>query len=681
MRRNNLFRTIIIAVSLVWGAYELYPTFRLTQIKKQAQEKTATLAKMSELPLETIQDALNRAALDATLQEELDGRSQDSLQAVLQGAKSLTELHEQVVKLEPEAIRLGLDLQGGTYLVYEVDLVKMFVDQAKNKDQRLNELMARVQQAIRQPNVDFFDVLKSTFEDADIRLSRYWGSRAETDAKILDDLRKEAEDGVDRNLEILRNRIDQFGVSEPSITKQGDRRIVVELAGIQSVDRAKGVIGKTALLEFKLEKDPEVTQDVLAKIDTWMKGNLRTGALPLTADSTQVDTARKESEAPIHELFGTSVVVGDSGKAANDSSVLIDEGVLKDNPFYSLLRRSGRGVSVPKQNYRAVERILNTPAVQEIMRNADAQFLWSSRTFSEDDFEYYVLYLTKREAELTGDKIADARPDIGGGSSLTSAGQPIVNMRMNAEGTKIFSRITGANVNKNMSIVLDNRVASSPRINERIPSGSAYIEGMKDFEEAKDLSTVLRAGALRAPMEVIEERTVGPSLGQDSITQGTRAALIGLALVILFMAVYYKLSGVLADIALIVNLFLLMSFMAVFKATLTLPGIAGIILTIGMAVDANVLIFERIREELRSKKTVLLAIKEGYDRAFWTIFDANITTILTALVLYQFGTGPIRGFAVTLIFGIAVSMFTAIVMTRVVYDFVSTRWTLKTLSI
>jgi preprotein translocase subunit SecD len=681
MRRNNLFRTIIIAVSLVWGAYELYPTFRLTQIKKQAQEKTATLAKMSELPLETIQDALNRAALDATLQEELDGRSQDSLQAVLQGAKSLTELHEQVVKLEPEAIRLGLDLQGGTYLVYEVDLVKMFVDQAKNKDQRLNELMARVQQAIRQPNVDFFDVLKSTFEDADIRLSRYWGSRAETDAKILDDLRKEAEDGVDRNLEILRNRIDQFGVSEPSITKQGDRRIVVELAGIQSVDRAKGVIGKTALLEFKLEKDPEVTQDVLAKIDTWMKGSLRTGALPLTADSTQVDTARKESEAPIHELFGTSVVVGDSGKAANDSSVLIDEGVLKDNPFYSLLRRSGRGVSVPKQNYRAVERILNTPAVQEIMRNADAQFLWSSRTFSEDDFEYYVLYLTKREAELTGDKIADARPDIGGGSSLTSAGQPIVNMRMNAEGTKIFSRITGANVNKNMSIVLDNRVASSPRINERIPSGSAYIEGMKDFEEAKDLSTVLRAGALRAPMEVIEERTVGPSLGQDSITQGTRAALIGLALVILFMAVYYKLSGVLADIALIVNLFLLMSFMAVFKATLTLPGIAGIILTIGMAVDANVLIFERIREELRSKKTVLLAIKEGYDRAFWTIFDANITTILTALVLYQFGTGPIRGFAVTLIFGIAVSMFTAIVMTRVVYDFVSTRWTLKTLSI
>ncbi len=682
MRRNNLFRTIIIAVSLVWGAYELYPTLRLNQIKKQTQDKTVMLAKISGLPVETIQDALNRAALDATLQEALDGRPEDSLPAVWQEAKSLTELHEQMVKLEPEAIRLGLDLQGGTYLVYEVDLVKMFIDQAKNKDQRLNELMAQVKQAIRQPNVDFFDVLKSTFEDADLRLSRYWGSRAETDAKILDDLRKEAEDGVDRNLEILRNRIDQFGVSEPSIAKQGDRRIVVELAGIQSVDRAKGVIGKTALLEFRLEKDPEVTQDVLAKIDTWMKGSLKTGALPLTAaDSTQPDTAREGSEVPIHELFGTSVVVGDSGKAVKDSSVLIDEGVLKDNPFYSLLRRSGRGVSVPKQNYRAVERILNTPAVQEILRSADAQFLWSSRTFTEDDFEYYVLYLTKREAELTGDKIADARPDIGGGSNMTSAGQPIVNMRMNAEGTKIFSRITGANVNKNMSIVLDNRVASSPRINERIPGGSAYIEGMKDFEEAKDLSTVLRAGALRAPMKVIEERTVGPSLGQDSITQGTRAALIGLALVILFMAIYYKLSGVLADIALIVNLFLLMSFMAVFKATLTLPGIAGIILTIGMAVDANVLIFERIREELRNKKTVLLAIREGYDRAFWTIFDANITTILTALVLYQFGTGPIRGFAVTLIFGIAVSMFTAIVMTRVVYDFVSTRWTLKTLSI
>jgi preprotein translocase subunit SecD len=686
MRRNNLLRTIIIAASLIWAGYELYPTLRVSQLKKDTSAKITSLARSSGLGAGAINDALNQVALEARLQQAFGGRSEDSLKLAQQQAKSLIALHEQVVSLERKAIKRGLDLQGGTYLVYEVNLAKMFTEQAKNKDQRFTQLMVEVEAAAEQPNIDFFEALKATFDAAGVKLSRYWGSRADTDAKILDTMRKEAEDGVDRNLEILRNRIDQFGVSEPSITKQGDRRIVVELAGIQSVARAKDIIGKTALLEFKLEKDPEVTQDVLAKINTWMKGSLKKENLALTnGDTTRTDTSaahvRKDTEVAVDDIFGTSVLVGDSGKTGSDSTVLVDQEVFQENPFYSLIGGSGRDVAVPVKNYRTVERIINAPEVQDILRTADAQFLWSNRTFERGDQEYYFLYLAKRDAELTGDKIADARTSIGGGSSLTAAGQAVVSMRLNSEGAKIFARVTGANVNKRMPIVLDNRVASAPNINERIPSGSAYIEGMADINEANDLAIVLRAGALRAPMEVIEERTVGPSLGQDSIQQGTRAALIGMALVIVFMVVYYKLSGLLADVALLVNLVLLMACMAFLGATLTLPGIAGIILTIGMAVDANVLIFERIREELRTGKTVRAAIEAGYDRAFWTIFDANLTTVLTALVLYQFGTGPIRGFAVTLTFGLVASMFTSIVMTRVVYDFIASRRTLKTLSI
>ncbi len=686
MRRNNLLRTILIVASLLWAGYELYPTLRVSQLKNQISEKAQTLAHASSLQLEAVTDALNQGTLDGLVQQAFAGRSPDSLQKVQQEVTALIALNDDVTRLEAGALRLGLDLQGGTYLVYEVDLVKMFSDLAKNKDQRFNELIAQVGKASREPNADFFDVLQTTFETSSVKLSRYWGSRAETDVKILDDMRKEAEDGVQRNLEILRNRIDQFGVSEPNIAAQGNRRIVVELAGIQSVERAKNIIGKTALLEFKLEKDPEVAQDVFAKINTWMKGTLKNTRPDLAnGDTTKTDTsasrARQDTEVAVDDIFGTSVVVSDSGKAGEDSTVLVDKDVFQDDPFYSLLAGSGRDVAVPVKNYRTVDRIINTQEVQEIVRNADAQFLWSKETFKRGEQEYYFLYLAKREPELTGEKISDARTEIGGGSSMTAAGQAVVSMRLNSDGAKIFARVTGANVNKRMPIVLDNRVASAPNINERIPSGSAYIEGMGDINEANDLAIVLRAGALRAPMEVIEERTVGPSLGQDSITEGTRAALIGLTLVLVFMLVYYKLSGLLANAALVINMLLLMASMAFLGATMTLPGIAGIILSLGMAVDANVLIFERIREELRTGKTVRAAVDAGYDRAFWTIFDSNLTTVLSALVLYQFGTGPIRGFAVTLIFGLLASMFTAIVMTRVVFDYFLNRRTLKTLSI
>ena len=277
--------------------------------------------------------------------------------------------------------------------------------------------------------------------------------------------------------------------------------------------------------------------------------------------------------------------------------------------------------------------------------------------------------------------LSDASVQISGGGSSLNAGSPYVSMELNNEGARIFSKVTGMNVGRQLAIVLDGKVASAPTIQVKITTGSAMIEGQFSMDEAKDLALILRAGALPAPLYSITENTVGPSLGRDSIRKGSNSALIGLLLVVLFMVVYYRLSGLVADFALLLNIVFVFAVMAGFHATLTLPGIAGIILTVGMAVDANVLIFERIREELASGKTVRSAIDAGYNRAFTTILDANITTLITAVVLYSFGTGPIKGFALTLSIGIIASMFTAIVVTRLIFDIVTSRYAVKKLSI
>ncbi|MDZ7343327.1 MAG: protein translocase subunit SecD, partial [candidate division KSB1 bacterium] len=374
-----------------------------------------------------------------------------------------------------------------------------------------------------------------------------------------------------------------------------------------------------------------------------------------------------------------SIVPSDTQHLAQDS-VRVDKEIFAENPFLSLLRNVNNRVSVPADNYRAVERILNSPEVQKVIP-ADAKFAWSNKPEKVADTEYYTLYLLKKEAELTGAMLNDAQATIASGAGMTRQGEWVVSMQMNSEGTKVFSRVTGANVNKQLAIVLDGKVVMAPNIREKIPSGTAQIEGNMGANEAKDLAIVLRAGSLQAPMQVIAEHTVGPSLGRDSITKGQLSAVIGFVFVILFMVFYYKLSGLVATVALLFNVVIVMAALAFFKATLTLPGVAGIILTIGMAVDANVLIFERIREELRHGKTVRTAIDLGYSRAFLTIVDANLTTLLTALVLYQFGTGPIRGFAVTLSIGIIASMFTAIVVTRVIFDYFTSRRQLARLSI
>jgi preprotein translocase subunit SecD len=344
-------------------------------------------------------------------------------------------------------------------------------------------------------------------------------------------------------------------------------------------------------------------------------------------------------------------------------------------------------IAVPQENVRTIRDFLADPAVRNQIPDG-VQFLWSAKPEAAGDGNLYsLLYIIKSSAELTGSALADARVDIsGGGDNPGAAGQPVVSLSLKRTGARTFSRVTGANIQKRLAIVLDDKIYMAPVIRSKIPNGRAVIEGTASVEEANDLAIVLRAGALPTSVVIAEERTVGPSLGRDSIEKGTNSTLIGALLTVLFMGIYYRGSGWIANLALLLNLFLLMAGLAVFGAaglgaSLSLPGIAGIALTIGMAVDANVLIFERIREELATGKTIYNAVSAGYERAFVTILDSNLTTLIAGLVLLQFGTGPVRGFAVTLCIGLVVNLFTAVLVTRLIYDWYLSSRNVSSLSI
>jgi preprotein translocase subunit SecD len=383
------------------------------------------------------------------------------------------------------------------------------------------------------------------------------------------------QNAVSQGLETIRNRVDQFGVSEPTIQAQGERRILVQLPGIKDADRAIKLIGKTARLDFKLVDESVSSQTAL------------NGAIP---EGDEILYKREEN---------------------------VETGEVTKTPF-----------------------------------------------------------LVKKRTVLTGETLsgAEVRYD-------SDFNEPYVAITFNSIGAMIFQEVTRANVKKRLAIVLDDNVYSAPVIQEEIAGGRAQITGQFTTEEARDLAIILRAGALPAPVVILENRTVGPSLGKDSIEQGVRSILLGGLLVIIFIPIYYKLSGVVAVTALMLNLVLLLGALAYFGAALTLPGIAGMLLTVGMAIDANVLIFERIREEIRVGKTVRAAIEAGYAKALSTIVDANITTFIAAVVLFQFGTGPIKGFAITLCIGIAASMFTAVFVSRAIFDSFMSRKKIANLSI
>ncbi len=594
--------------------------------------------------------------------------------------------------LQEKALKLGLDLQGGMHVVMEVNIPKLVENIASNKT-LLYDALAAAETRAENDDIEYLDALLLEANERNIRLARHFIDYGIENSEIISALEDEADDAVNRALEVIRNRVDQFGVSEPTILKQGSNRIIVELAGVQDPERARNLIRQTALLEFSLLKEPDVVQAVITRIDNVLK-SIRTGidldSLVTLAESTAdtTDTTltvlaeSKDKSISVDEIFG--VTTNESISAGSKGSVIVDEQIFEDRPFSALLRNIGGDIGVPAENVKAVRRILALEEVKAALP-ADMKIIWSN---NKRDFggrglpseTYNVLYAVNREPGLTGDVVTSASANFGGGASSAS-GQPVVYLNMNSEGARAWSRLTGANINKRVAIILDDKVHSAPVIRSKIPSGNTIIEGMNSINEAKDLSIILRAGALPAPMEVIEERTIGPTLGRDSIEKGTNAALIGFALVMIFMVLYYRMSGLLANFALLLNLIFVLAIMTTMRATLTLPGIAGLILTIGMSVDANVLIFERIKEELRKGKTVRSAIDAGYSRALTTIIDANVTTILAALVLFQFGTGPIKGFAVTLFWGILASMLTAIFITRTIYAYVTDRFEVTKLSI
>ena len=504
-----------------------------------------------------------------------------------------TQLPSWYSKIIPsEKIHLGLDLQGGMHLILEVEAekaIESYVERIRNdlrddlkgngipfgklEREKNNQIVLEVsgnreklERLLSQRYAIMRELSSSPLEQG------IWRVVLVLDSRQAEQVKKNA---IDQALETIRNRIDQFGVSEPEITLQGTDRILIQLPGVRDPQRAINLIGRTALLEFKLV-------DEEGDLEAALKGDLPEGDIILYQRSVDPKTG----------------------------------GVRK------------------------------------------------------------IPYLLKEKTLMTGEYLKDARVAID-----TQFNEPYVALEFDDVGGKLFEQITGANVKKRLAIILDDNVYSAPVIQERIPGGRAQITGRFDMKEAGDLAIVLRAGALPAPVKIIEERSVGPSLGQDSIRQGMISILISAALVILFMIFYYRLSGIIADIALILNVVLVFAVLAIFRATLTLPGIAGLVLSVGMAVDANILVHERIKEELRWGKTTRAAIDQGYHRAFTTIIDSNITTVIAALFLYQFGTGPVRGFAVTLFWGIVANIFTAVFVTRWMFDYLTLKVGMKKLSI
>jgi len=585
-------------------------------------------------------------------------------------------------QLESRIIKQGLDLKGGMYIVLEVDLPTLMENLAINKDGKFNQSVNNVRdQLALKPEADFFSLFSNVSIENNLKLSRYYYDYGSSNDDILSALGEESEDAINRVLEILQNRVDQFGVSEPTIQKQGNQRIIVELAGIQDSERARSLLESTALLEFFIVKDITTTNELMIKIDQALKGNedITEVTKDIQPENSEVSTSDDDETVSVSELFG------ESGDTTETDPGVTNENLIKDRPFSAMLRNLGNTIGVPSKNAYAVRKILERPEVEEKLAAVGGTFVFSHKaedypTADGDVESIFSLYLLEDQAELTGGVVEEAKANLGS-QGTTSAGQPIVNLSMNSDGARKWAIVTGSNVGRQVAIVLDKKVHMAPNIREKIAGGGTLIEGFANIDEAKDIAIVLRAGALPAPVEIIEEKVVGPSLGADSVRRGTQSVIIGLILVLVFMLIYYRVSGSIADFALIWNIVLVLAVLASLQATLTLPGIAGLILTVGMSIDANVIIFERIREELRKGKTPQAAVSGGYDRALTTIIDANVTTLIASLVLWQFGTGPIKGFATVLFWGILISMFTAIFVTRTIFNSFTGRKGLTKLSI
>lgn len=592
--KNNRFKIILIAVVALVSVWSIWPTYRdyaLTQKLKSFRS------------------------------------AEDSL-------KFAIDNREAIEQAKDKSLKLGLDLRGGMHLVMEVDILDLVEQKAWNKDATFTRVMESVKkESAAESNANIVELVAAGFKKENIKLSRYFYDMRDSDQDIVNKLNDEAKDALARAKEIIRNRIDQYGVAEPVIQTQGSQRLVIELSGVTDEARVRRLLMGTAKLEFKLVKDPE----------TLLRAVQRVSGAPLVAPAAPAAPA---VTAPADSSMATAPVVA---------------GVKKLSDVIGMMPNGQ--VFTPEYARDQVTSVLNRPDVLALLPQDTQLLLAAKPELTAKGEKYFPIYLVQKTPELTGGVITEAKATFSAQDN-----QPEVAMSMNDEGTSKWARITGANIGKQIAIVLDGAVYSAPVVQSRIPSGNSVINGIGSLEEAKDLEIILKAGALPAPVRILEERTVGPSLGADYIRAGLFSLVWGFTAVAIFMIVYYNKAGIAADLALVLNILVVISVLAGFSAALTLPGIAGIVLTMGMAVDANVLIYERIREELGEGKSLRMAIDAGYNRAFSSILDSHVTTLAAAFLLYVYGVGPIQGFAVTLMIGTGASLFTAIVVTRVLFD-------------
>jgi SecD/SecF fusion protein len=610
----------------------------------------------------TLQDYLNTKSLNATLESKRNEIKKLNPEFTKDQIDQMVTLAEDSIKIADPSIlnarkkrmKLGLDLQGGMRVVLEVNTGKLLEKIANNPDDVFKKVLAESQKETAVTDESVVEILARKLQQRNIRLSRYFGTIRQDDAEIVTELKTASEDAVNRAMEIIRNRVDQYGVSEPSISRQGSRRIIVELPGVAKEEEAKQLLQGTALLEFRLVKDAELTIPIMQRID---------------------DVLAKRTQSGVKDSLGNEIAAVDTTKKTNDTSAtndttkqLTEEEFKAQHPFFAVAILNQQSpfadAYVNQDDKNKLEYWLSLAEVQKVIPD-NVEFVFSAKPITtQDGKKIFTLFLVNKAAELTGGVVTDAQANL---DPTTSA--PIVNMEMNSEGATEWARITGANVNKRIAIMLDGVVFTAPNVKNKITGGRSQIEGSDNLEEAKLLEIVLKAGALPAPVDVIEERIVGPSLGQDSVSNGLNSMIIGYIIVGLFMIFYYRQSGSIAAATLVLVILFILGILAAFHATLTLPGIAGIVLTIGMAVDANVLIFERIREEMATGKTLKASVDSGFSRAYSAIIDSNITTFFTGIILYQFGTGPIQGFALTLMIGIAATLFGALFISKLVMDF------------
>jgi len=580
-------------------------------------------------------------------------------------------------------LSLGLDLQGGMHVTLEVspvDIIKGLSGNSENAAFLEALKMAEEKQRNRQES--FSDLFYESFKQVNPngKLSTIFANAANrgrisldsSDEDIMQIISDEVSDAIDRSFEILRTRVDRFGTSQPNIQKlPGTGRIQVELPGVDNRERVRKLLSGVAKLEFWEVYELQELESTLIAINSKIVEENRLRSVDLQSQNIGEPGAGEEStEDVLRSLLGEEQSEVDTAAedlaaqlAGDSTSVDSLENALA-SPLFSLRQAPYYNLFYNVKDTSKINRLLARPEIKALIPN-NMKFYWKNKSIEgEGSQEVLELFFVKVRRgglpPLTGEVINDARPDF------DETGSPSVSMQMNATGAKVWRRLTGENLNRRIAIVLDGYVYSAPNVITEIPNGNSQITGSFTIEESKDLANILKAGKLPAPTRIVEEAVIGPTLGKEAQKQGVISIVAGLAIVVLFMISYYSKGGFVANIALVFNIFFILGILAQLNAALTLPGIAGIVLTIGMSIDANVLIFERIREELRGGSTLLNAISTGYSKAYSSIIDANVTTFLIGAIMYALGQGPIKGFATTLMIGIASSFFSAVFITRVV---------------